>query len=407
MKSLIAVLLFSLAGTASAANVAMKPPVGITGNPASASGWTTATNFVGSFSAASFNAPFVTNVGGKTVTMPATMRLAANAGQFAVAAVRSSPAALLGSAVVAWLLSNGMQYIDGQWMTNPNKPDIVGGGWVISGFQGKVAPAETTFDACVAAYTGNQFGFIRCEALAHPTFRIYLSDRTIYNSVVQVTSCPTGYKWVSSSNSCVPTPIPATQAAWDNVAASPLSDAAATELATAGNPVPLQNPDFDPDYVDVPLGEPYVDPVTGKRYQDGARVTPHSDGKTADVQTKKQEVDEEGDPATDPTTGVEAPPEKQDEFCKQNPDSIACMEKGETDELDLETRSIGGMVSPIAVGGAGHCMADKTLALATMGRSITFTYKPICDLASMVRPLILALAWLLAGWIMIGAVKEN
>lgn len=402
MKSLIAVLLFALAGTASAASVAMKPPVGITGNPGSATGWTTATNFVGNFSAASFSGGFTSNVGGKMVTMPATMRLAANAGQFAVAAVRSSPAALVGSAVVAWLLTNGIEYLNGQLVVKPVIPGTDGncyqspyGAGFKPQFPCSIAEAESVFAQAWPHLMPNASGFFR-----------------EVNGLKQIRVCSQ-----ASNTACLdfsyyrpapqPEKVPATDADFQALASAPLPDAVATELANKDVALPMEAPQFDPKYVDEPLGDPYVDPVTGKRYQDNARVTPQSDGKTADVQTNKQEVDEEGEPSVDPETGAELQPEKQDDFCKQNPDSIACMEKGETDELDLETRSIGSMVSPVAVGGAGHCMADKTLAMSTLGRSITFTYKPICDLASMVRPLILALAWLLAGWIMIGAVKEN
>lgn len=418
MKTLFAALLLALSGSASAASVAMKPPVGITGNPASATGWTTASNFVGNFSAASFSGGFTTNVGGKAVTMPASMRMAANAGQFAISAVRLSPAALIGSAVVAWLLSQGIEYIDGQWKkkdTSDNGAPEAGHMWFHNGYNTAcTATTPCTWDAVKTdfetKYGSNMpqtYGGARISGpcFANGTrkydcpFEYYYKPYSQWYNGGRVT-----FEWVGSST---PQYVPATEADFAPLATAPLPDAVANELAPKGVALPMENPQFNPPYVDEPLGEPYVDPVTGKRYQDKARITPQSDGKTADVQTNKQEVDEAGEPVTDPATGVEKPPEKQDDFCKQNPDSLACMEKGEPDELDLETRSIGSMVSPVSVGGAGHCMADKTLAMATMGRSITFTYKPICDLASMVRPLILALAWLLAGWIMVGAVKEN
>lgn len=418
MKTLFAALLLALSGTASAASVAMKPPVGITGNPASSSGWTTAANFVGNFSAASFSGGFTTNVGGKSVTMPATMRMAANAGQFAISAVRLSPAALIGSAVVAWLLSQGIEYIDGQWKkkdTSDNGAPEAGHNWYNNGYNSACTPVapcswaanKADWESKYGSNQPTQYGGARITGTCYPNGArkyscpfefLWKSNNQWYNGGTVT------FEWVGNAN---PQYIPATDSDFAALAAAPLPDAVATELANKDVALPMENPQFDPKYVDEPLGEPYVDPVTGKRYQDAVRVTPQSDGKTADVQTKKQEVDEEGEPSVDPETGAELQPEKQDDFCKQNPDSIACMEKGETDELDLETRSIGSMVSPVAVGGAGHCMADKTLAMATMGRSITFTYKPICDLASMVRPLILALAWLLAGWIMIGAVKES
>lgn len=410
MKTLLAALLLAFAVSASAASVAMKPPVGITVNPASSTGWTTASNFVGTFSAASFSGSFTTNVGGKSVVMPASMRLAANAPQFAANAVRLNPTSLLTSAVVAWLLSAGLEWINGQWQVRVPDTVPVSGVyyWIGSNPVCKSVSASCSFQTTIQE---------RFTELAKTTgyTNYQLSGSCTVNSGSSTVVCPysfrdksgatlTGNITIYYGGVASPQYQPSTESDWAKLVDIP--DPVANDLAKTVA-LPLQNPEFNPPYVDVPLGEPYVDPVTGKRYQDKARITPQSDGKTADVQTTKQEVDEAGEPVTDPATGVEKPPEKQDDFCKQNPDSLACMEKGEPDELDLETRSNGSMVSPVSVGGAGHCMADKTLAMATMGRSITFTYKPICDLASMVRPLILALAWLLAGWIMVGAVKEN
>lgn len=409
MKTLFAALLLAFAGSASAASVAIKPPVGITGNPASATGWTTASNFVGNFSAASFSGGFTTNVGGKAVTMPATMRMAANAGQFAISAVRASPAALIGSAVVAWLLANGIEYVEGQFVKPAPSPGIGQGyQWGCAGIYGEISSIAVT---CAQAsgwgvITITEFVPNGADSYVVKAYSSKFSGGPYTVATVnKYTQCLAGY--TLQNGACVGSVVPVTDSDFSPLATAPLPDSVASELAPKGVALPMESPQFDPPYVDVPLGDPYEDPTTGKRYRDNARVTPQSDGKTADVQTTKQEVDEAGEPVTDPATGIEKPPEKQDDFCKQNPDSLACMEKGETDELDLETRSIGSMVSPVAVGGAGHCMADKTLAMATMGRSITVTYKPICDLATMVRPLILALAWLLAGWIMIGAVKEN
>lgn len=417
MKTLLAVLLLAFAGAASAASVAMKPPVGITGNPASSTGWTTAANFVGNFSAASFSGGFTTNVGGKAVIMPASMRMAANAGQFAISAVRLNPAALVGSAVVAWLLSQGIEYIDGQWKkkdSSDNGSPIEGKLWYHTVYQS----ACTTSSPCSWSQVKTDFETKYGKNLP----KYYIGGARITGTCTSGASsaqCPFEYQWNDGKwysggvhtfyvqASANPQYVPATEADFAPLATAPLPDAVANELAPKGVALPMENPQFNPPYVDEPLGEPYVDPVTGKRYQDKARVTPRSDGKTADVQIHKQQVDEQGNPATDETTGKEVSPEEQDDFCKQNPDSLACMEEGETDDIDLETRSVGSSVSPVALGSPGHCMADKTLSLSTLGRSFTFTYKPICDLASMVRPLILAIAWLLAGWIMVGAVRET
>lgn len=397
MKTVLAFLLALVASSSFAAAVPLTPGPGIAGT---ASGFTTASSFTGQFSAASFNSNFTANVGGKAVTMPASMRMAANAGQFAMSAVRLNPAALVGGAVAAWLLGMGLQYAEGQWQKY-QAGTIVG---VCNSAGAPNIPSSLSESACIAA-VGAYFN-------AAGTTRFVFLNRDGVDFWWRATASD-GYSWNvrlggwRQTGTTAPSYQPATEADLDAIAANPqpLPDAAAGELAPKGVPLPLEVPHIAPQ--DIPLSDPYDDPVTGKRYRDQARITPSSDRKTADVQTYKQEVDDAGNPKKEEDGQTDKPPEEQTDFCKKNPDAIACMPEGQTDDQELQTKNIGSGISPISVGGQGQCMADKTLSMATMGKSITFTYKPICDLASMVRPLILALAWLLAGWIMVGAVKDN
>lgn len=55
------------------------------------------------------------NVAGKSIVANASMRLAANSGRFAANAVRLNPAALLTTAVAAWLLDYGIRYANDRW----------------------------------------------------------------------------------------------------------------------------------------------------------------------------------------------------------------------------------------------------------------------------------------------------
>lgn len=412
MKTVLAFLLALVASSSFAAAVPLTPGPGIAGT---ASGFTTASTFTGQFSAAAFNSNFTTQVAGKAVTMPASMRMAANAGQFAAAAIRLNPAALLGSAVAAWLLQEGLKYVDGQWQKETPGTSVPAYYPPPEGLNscGGVFPSLGVY--CRWAYQNGQYTIMAGVDTATKNTLVsqgwsWTNNNGSWHQVMSPwlrpgASCPANTTY--NNGYCVGQAQlkPSTQSDWDAVANSPLPDAAAGELAGKGVPLPLDVPHIAPQ--DIPLSDPYDDPVTGKRYRDRARITPSSDGKTADVQTYKQEVDEAGNPKKQEDGQTDKPPEEQTDFCKKNPDAIACMPEGQTDDQELQTKNIGSGISPISVGGQGQCMADKTLSMATMGKSITFTYKPICDLASMVRPLILALAWLLAGWIMVGAVKDN
>lgn len=90
--------------------------------------------------------------------------------------------------------------------------------------------------------------------------------------------------------------------------------------------------------------------------------------------------------------GSEAPPEKSD-LCLEHPEISACQELGPDDppepELPHEDRNFS--FSP-EMSAAGSCPAPVPLSI--LGRSYDLSWQPLCDLASGVRPVVLALAWL-------------
>jgi len=167
------------------------------------------------------------------------------------------------------------------------------------------------------------------------------------------------------------------------------------------------NPEVDPTPVDVPLTDPYVDPTTGKTVRDVAHVTPQQNGEEAAVEVVKQEVDPAtGEPAIDPATGEPVKPkEETTDPCELHPERLGCMEEGETDDEELQTQDLGGMINPVSVGGSASCPADKQVSY--LGKQLTVSFAPICQGATWLNPVVLAIAWLLAGYILIGAIREG
>ena len=90
--------------------------------------------------------------------------------------------------------------------------------------------------------------------------------------------------------------------------------------------------------------------------------------------------------------------------CKDNPERAGCKELGTpTEEGALTSKSVGvSTITSVALSQNLSCPADITLP-----RSMGFSWKPICDSADMLKPLILALAWLGAGYIVMGAAKNG
>lgn len=391
MKTVLALLLALVASSSFAAAVPLSPGPGIA---ASSSGFTTAANFTGQFSAASFNSNFTANVGGKAVTMPATMRMAANAGQFAVSAVRLNPAGLITSAVATWLLSQGLQWANNQWNKTETPQD--GKLWALVGSSDYYA---TRAEACMA-------GLWRCSPNVC-TSCTYSDYEGVYYFTMKQANGQNGYggsyQWRYPNGAQT---RPATDADWDQLAASALPDPVAGELAAKGVPLPLDVPHIAPQ--DIPLSDPYVDPVTGKRYRDQARLTPSSDAKTADVQTTKQEVDEAGNPEKQEDGQTDKPPEEQTDFCKKNPDASSCKPFDEAPDSELQKKDNPFSLNPVSGFGADNasCPAPQNLFTAG-GQQITWDWGKFCTFAQGIRPLIIGFAWLTAIMIVVSVGRRN
>lgn len=401
-------ILFALCfGSASAATVVLKSPANVVKTGGS---WATAGS--AAFNAGSFNSGFTTSVAGRAVSVPATWRLAANAGQFAANAVRMNPTLLIGTAVASWLLPYGLEWIENQWIRGESVTiPLQYSCYTATGWACKT----NAQDACteyanyrngggvsVTCSPGGNDTMCSCSCVGPYCGGNY--DTTITRT--GQTSCPAGT--TQNGAYCVGRiTSPATQADWDAVASSPFVDPAAQELATKGVPLPLAPPEINPAPIDIPISDPYIDPVTGKRFQDIARVTPQpSQPDTAEVQTVKQEVDAQGQPVVDPATQQPVTPEeKEQDECKLFPDRLGCIDKGETDDEDLQTRDLGQSINPVSVGSGGSCPSDKQLSY--LGKQITFSWSPICQGATWINPIVLAIAWLLAAYILVGAIREG
>jgi hypothetical protein len=353
---------------------------------------------------------FTTQVAGKTVTMPATLRFASNAARVALVAVRLSPAALVGSALAGYLLTYGIELAEGQFMkaASPSSPTYEG-----SCSQGGVTDLETCKQRVASAWAGWPFDQLITEGNT-----IYIQHKNADTGQVvkgagifQITSasCPAGS--TSNGTQCVGAAVPATQNDWDTVEASPLPDDVAEELTGKGVPLPLENPQFDPTPQNIPLSDPYPKPngQPGETVKDVAKVTPAPDEK-AKIETVVEPVTGPNGvpiPTTNPdgSSNPDAAPEEKPDFCIENPDALACWKDGSPEDVDLQKVTAGTSIVPVNIGGGGSCPASKTVNY--MGANLVISFTPICTAAGWINPIVLALAWLSAGFILIGAFKQG
>lgn len=353
-----------------------------------------------------------TQVAGRAVTIPAAMRMAANAPRIAMAAVRVTPG-LATLSVLSMLISYGIQkcvQADGWCVQQPSPSAGESGfnGWRWMGAFGKVYSSP---EAACRSFAGGSISFNSLSAVDATTYNCNLlnaNNGAIAWGAAQVTqalSCVPGS--VVSGSKCVlsaDAQQPATDADWAKVNPQSLPDQVASDLAgeKVGIPVEL---DVNPSPITVPMSEPYKDPVTGQRYRDVAQITPNPNKPTeADLQTAKQPVDEKGNPAPDPDNpGKSKPPEENKDQCKGHESRLGCMEQGEVPEgPDLLKKEVQVSIAPVGGFGPdnGSCPADKhTLVL---GKPVAVSWGPTCTFAQGLRPVVLAVAWIAAICIALG-----
>lgn len=86
--------------------------------------------------------------------------------------------------------------------------------------------------------------------------------------------------------------------------------------------------------------------------------------------------------------------------CKENPDRVGCKTIGDVgEEGAVESKSIGlNSITAVSLGGSNSCPAGATFPRG-LGQ---YDWDPICTWAGALKPLVLALAWLSAAFIVFG-----
>lgn len=422
-----------------AAAVPLQVGAGVVRSAVSSTGYLSTASAT-SWAGAAYNSGMTTQVGGRLVTVPASWRLAANAGQVALGAIRATPQGAAASAALSILIGIGIQKclngtigwcVPGSTEQAPNgKPyprsqfyGVVGGGkWLYADSPGVLCQmfvAATNASgvntvSMIDAWTTSTGGICKIGFPSNPNASPSELNLTRLGGACGNTTDT----YQVSTGMCVPAGYvapaderAATDSDWGKVSPNTItaSDVILNALGRDGVALDIR-PEFQPNPQTVPLSNPYTDPVTGKRFQDIATVQPNPDGKTAEVQVAKQEVDANGNPAQD-ASGVPAAPQKQEDPCVGHEDRLGCMGMGEIPQgpdLGKDERTI--TITPDTGWGSdtAACPADIVAPLRTAGaQPAVFSYQPLCKAADNFRPVILGLAWLGAIFIALGAARKG
>lgn len=447
-SKLVIVAAFScFACVANAGYAQLAPPAGFGGSPGN---WTYAAAANDVRYGATVHSPNALRlpVPGTTATMPASYRFAANASRVAAAALYISPhlraavgiASWLGVAKIVWDASEqawkefselqdgtGKEYQainTTQWFSNPNAACVHYINVRTAG------PDERNLLGLLP--NGNcKIGYTRAPAAGYEEVQINTRD------VVVTSNCPDG--WTPTPGGCLspqiqqpdfveklnppdrtnpmpstvpfelpkPTPLPIQQPI---INPEPVENPQPRPLfVPTGDPVP--NPQYDPNTAPGPNNQPWIQP--------GTKVTPSptpSEPWRVDIQPVNRPV-----PGPEPMPGPEPYPDpnnpnpdpdkpktqEQESLCEKHPDIIACQKFDDPKDDDLPKSERDISITPDSGWGAETASCPAPKSITVQGRAIAIPYDLFCTYASGMRPIIIAMAWLSAAFILLGARSES
>lgn len=356
------------------------------------------------YNASNYSASGTTSIGGKPLTIPAKVPLSSAAGQIAKSAMRANPYLLAGSLALPWLLDQGMEWVEGEgWQYTPSDYEVPPQdiGWdtaqELPSCNGSMACGPAAGYTCLWSHDVNSYTLVTYQmGTTEPPGWTYAN--ACHESLAQVFMSPAYLKTRVTPSGAAP----ATDEDW-NALPDPSSTVApelpeAPYMGDKGAPVGVPQYE-DGDY---PLGDPYK-AADGSTVQPMATVTNNTYNNSVTISTYNLTThDSNGDPIPAPTP---EPTEEKPSQCEENPESLGCLQLGTVPDstVPTETRDIP-LITPVEVGGVGSCPAP--IAASFMGQPLEFSFDFPCAAADMLRPLVLALAWLAAGLIFIQGVRQ-
>lgn len=387
----------------------------------------------------------VVDVGGTSITMPATMRFASNAGRFlASQGFRPGPAIL--PQMLLWVTTASLPWIWDElaqrWMT-PDVPDSHPSDefeyWVQPYTQMPVYPSPERackgfVDFWAGSYlpgmTGQILEYLETDSKSLTCFvRVksrstgqVVTPRSPFSIGKRPSNCPVGAYWTPAG--CMPgiEYRPLTKPEFEEGLAPYPWPEGLPEIAPEGVPVemPRINPKPDEWGESRPHYEPTGDPVPNPRYnpneapgpnnqpfdRPGIRVNPSPvpdnpwrvDIQPVDNPWPDANPDSTPDPGSTPRPSGDRP-----SICELYPNISACQVLGDApDAKDLSNTELPVRVVPEDGFGPSNASCPPPQVINTSFGSYSLSWDPACDFATGLRPIIIALAWFSVAFAMFG-----
>lgn len=386
---------------------------------------------------------------GTTATMPAAYKLAANAPRIAAAAIFMNPYVRAGVGIATWLGIAGIIWdaVNNRWVI-PDNSYPVSNGYEYNAYPylpympNAWVPSQSEICSAFAAkYTENNSPRVatveNCFDLpgnVGVTLRITTTSSSFTDTwgiSKRGSSCPSGYYVTPAGCSQTPPPKQVTEEEFkDLLAPKPMPETVPWELPKP-TPLPVEqpviNPEPGPNPQTRPLFVPTGDPVPNPQYdpnsppgpnnqpyvQPGVRVNPSptpSEPWRVDLQPVNRPVSSP-EPMPEPDSKTPENPDKpngeQLDFCAKNPDVLACQKLDEPNSEELPASEKPISISPDGGWGADNASCPAPKQITVQGRAIPIPFDLFCTWASGMRPIIIAMAWLSAAFILLGARNES
>ena len=429
-SKLVIVAALAYAGSAHAVYSNLPPPPGFAGTPA---GWTFAPSSADDVLGKIMRQSKVLPVPGTADKLSVAYKLGVNAPRAAAAVIFANPYLRAGIAIAGWLGVAKVFYdvADGVW-----KQTLEGtnDGWIYTlSWYGQTLESGTASSLCAS--------------LSGKTFTAWYGTNTVTSASDSGNSC--AYYYTSSAGSNyggggvvgytktkfteTSTQVkPLTKKEFEDELGAPpklMPDGVPLELPKGTplpielpivNPTPGPNPVPEPKFI--PTGEPVPNPKydpnaapspTNKPFiQPGVRVTPKPTP-AEPWRVEYQPVDRPQDGAEpvddpEPTDSKDKPKtDEQQSLCEKHPDIIACQKFDDPKDDDLRKQDRDVSITPDSGWGSENASCPAPKHITVQGRSIAIPYDLFCTYATGMRPIIIAMAWLSAAFILMGARSES
>ena len=170
-----------------------------------------------------------------------------------------------------------------------------------------------------------------------------------------------------------------------------------------------QRPDLDPGSPAAPNTKPDPDPNPNPDGKPDKKPDGNPDGKPDKKPDDKPDPDRKDDPKKDERPKEDDKPKEDGGLlCKVFPNILACDELPEKEEPNLEIpqETINlNFTTDNTFKEYGECPAPVTFQ--ALGTEYKISLEPACNLAAMMRPFIIAMAWLVASFFVARVVRNN